>query len=308
MNDLLPRSTIKEFTAVHTDKWLRAAAIEWMIIGATIWVSAAVGGWLICIPAVLIIGSRQHALGVLAHEGSHYLVAKNRGVNDLLSDLLGAYPIGFTTVGFRTTHFRHHAFLETAKDPSRVTVELFPADWTFPMSRRRVAKVLLRDITGLSQASSSVLLKYLWEIPGGRGRHLVQLLAFHATFIGLALWSGNLRIYLVLWMLPLFTVAIAFYRMRAVAEHSGLDHHAIRYLDESADPLSATRTTIPKCRLSKFIFAPYNISYHIEHHLYPSVPVFELPRLHSILRENPEFEQRAHVTAGHGRLLEELTV
>lgn len=284
-----------------------AAAIEWAIILGTMTVCAVVGGWLICVPAVLIIGNRQHALGVLAHEGAHYLVSRNRKVNDLLSDLLAAYPISFTTIGFRTTHFRHHAYLETAKDPSRVTVDLFPEDWTFPMSKRHVGKVVLRDLTGLNQASSSVLLKYLWEIPGGRGRHLVQLLAFHAAAVGVTLWLGILWMYLALWVLPLFTVAIAFYRIRAVAEHSGLDEHELRYVDESADALSATRTTIPNGPLSKFLFAPYNISYHIEHHLYPMVPVFELPRLHSVLLENPEFEQRAHLTLGHGGLLEELT-
>lgn len=305
--NLLPRGALREFTAVHTSKWLAAAAIEWTIILGTMTVCAVVGGWLICIPAVLIIGSRQHALGVLAHEGAHHLVSRNKKVNDGLSDLLAAYPIGFTTVGFRTTHLRHHAFLETEKDPSRVTIDLWPEDWTFPMSKRHVAKVMLRDLSGLSQAASSVLLKYLWEIPGGRGRHLAQLLAFHAVAIGATLTFGIFWMYLALWVLPLFTVAIAFYRIRAVAEHSGLDTHQIRYLDDSADPLSATRTTIPQSALSKFVFAPYNISYHIEHHLYPAVPVFDLPRLHSVLLENPEYEKRAHLTKGHSGLLEELT-
>lgn len=304
---LLPRTSLTDLTQVRTGKWLAAAAVEWTIIIVTMWICHVVAEWWIYLPAILLIGSRQHALGVLAHEGAHHLVSPIRMVNEVLSDLFASYPLGFTTVGFRTTHFRHHAFLETAKDPSRITIDLFPQDWAFPMRKRRVATVIARDLSGLSQASSSKLLKYLWEIPGGRGRHLAQLLAYHAVVIAVLARFQLLELYVVLWVLPLFTAAIAFYRMRAVAEHSGLDSHQIRYLDESADPLSATRTTIHRNRLVQFLLSPYNVSYHIEHHLHPSVPVFELPRLHDHLRQSPEFEERAHLTPGYGGLLRELT-
>ena len=304
---LLPRASLTRFTRVRTGRWLGAAVVEWTIIVATLWICHAVGAWWVYPPAILLIGSRQHALGVLAHEGAHHLVSERRRVNDVLSDLLASYPLGFTTVGFRTTHFQHHAYLETAKDPSRITIDLFPQDWTFPMTRRRVAKVIARDLSGLSQASSSKLLKYLWEIPGGRGRHLAQLIAFHVVVVAVLVRLQLIELYLVLWLVPLFTSAIALYRMRAAAEHSGLDSHQIRYMDESADPLSATRTTIHRNRIMKFLLSPYNVSYHIEHHMYPSVPVFELPRLHDQLRQSPDFEARAHVTPGYAGLLRELT-
>lgn len=304
---LLERSELKQFTKIRTWRWLVAVACEWAVIIATIWAVTVIGGWLIIVPAVIVIGSRQHALGALAHDGSHHLVARNHKVNDVLSDLLAAYPNGFTTAGFRTTHLRHHAFLETEKDPSRVTVDLFPRDWIFPMPKRRVATIIARDFTGLSQASSSLLLKYLWEIPGGRGRHLAQLIAYHVVAIALFVSFDGLWIYGVLWVLPLFTAAIGFYRIRAVAEHSGLDAHLVRYLDDSADPLSATRTTVHRNPLTRFFLSPHNISYHIEHHLYPSVPVFDLKRLHARLFDVPEYTNGAHITEGHGALFRELT-
>ena len=42
--------------------------------------------------------------------------------------------------------------------------------------------------------------------------------------IAITWYFGVLWMYFVLWLIPLFTVAIAFYRIRAVAEHSGLEY------------------------------------------------------------------------------------
>jgi len=58
----------------------------------------------------------------------------------------------------------------------------------------------------------------------------------------------------------------------------------------------------------RFLLAPYNMSFHIEHHLYPSVPVFRLRDLHDTLMRNPDYRMRARVTRSYRRLFnEELT-
>jgi fatty acid desaturase len=49
------------------------------------------------------------------------------------------------------------------------------------------------------------------------------------------------------------------------------------------------------------------MAYHVEHHLYPSVPVFRLKKLHNLLRErNPNYDAQVHVADGF-QLVEELT-
>jgi fatty acid desaturase len=55
-----------------------------------------------------------------------------------------------------------------------------------------------------------------------------------------------------------------------------------------------------------FIFAPYHISYHIEHHLYPYVPVFRLHQVHKYLEQNPIYKAKAHITRGYLQLFREL--
>ena len=49
----------------------------------------------------------------------------------------------------------------------------------------------------------------------------------------------------------------------------------------------------------KFLLAPHNVHYHVDHHLYPSVPYYYLPGLHAQLLAQPEYMARAHITDGY---------
>jgi hypothetical protein len=56
-------------------------------------------------------------------------------------------------------------------------------------------------------------------------------------------------------------------RIRSIAEHYSVKNDHV---------LNRTRTTLPSL-FEKMFIAPKNINYHLEHHLYPSVPFFRLP-------------------------------
>ena len=59
--------------------------------------------------------------------------------------------------------------------------------------------------------------------------------------------------------------------------------------------------------VERFLFAPHHVSYHLEHHLYPGVPFYHLPRLHRLLMHNEQFASQAHITQGFWRgLMREL--
>ena len=304
--DLIGRQRLREFAGPHLRPWLGAVILEWSLIGLTMWACNRWPYWWCWVAGFFVIGIRQHALGVLAHDGSHHLVTRSIFWNDLLSNFFTAYPMTFTVEGFRTTHLKHHWYLETPDDPSKITIDHHPKEWTFPMSKWKFGAMLLRDVCGLSQKSSVSLLKYLWDIPGGRRKHLIRLAILHCFFIGLCAFTGYIWTYVLLWMAPLFTVAVACYRLRSIAEHSGIGLQEGRYARTSIDSLLATRTTRGG-PVSQFIFSPYNISYHIEHHLYPSVPVFRLRSLHEQIRHEPMYASSAHLTRGYRGLLKELT-
>jgi fatty acid desaturase len=62
--------------------------------------------------------------------------------------------------------------------------------------------------------------------------------------------------------------------------------------------LSSTRSVMPYFWERAF-FAPHNVNYHLEHHLYPGVPFYNLPELHKALMQNPTYVARAHNTRGY---------
>jgi len=304
--ELIDRQDVKRLSGPDGRHWFAAIALEWIIIAAAIFACIELKQWWLWVIAFFVIGTRQHALGVLAHEGAHHLVARSLFWNDLISNYLAAYPLTFTVEGFRSTHLKHHWYLETPDDPSKVTIDHHPNEWTFPMSGSKVIGMVIKDLTALSQKSSASLIKYLWDIPGGRTKHIVRLLTLHGLFIGVGIVLGHPFVYVLLWLLPLFTVAVACYRIRSIAEHSAIGPQEGRYARTSVDSLIATRTTLSNPVL-QFIFAPYNISYHVEHHLYSGVSVFRLPEVHKLLERNPTYASTAHVTRGYLQFFKELT-
>jgi fatty acid desaturase len=299
-------ATLRTYAGPNVWRWLAGVATEWLIIAGAMWICTLSSNPLLWIAAIFVIGTRQHALGIMAHEGVHYLVLRSKRWNDLLSNLLCAYPLTYSIEGYRTNHLEHHRWLETPRDPEQAAINSHPADWTFPMSRSRYALLLVRDMVGGSIRQMFELAGYIWTMPGGALRHKIYVALFHAAFIALALLTGHIWTYLLLWLVPLSTVAVMCFRIRTVAEHSAVHPAASRYRLQHPDTLATTRTTVYG-PLAKFFFGPHNMAYHIEHHMFPSVPVFNLKGLHEHLMRNPDYSARAHVSASTGALIAELT-
>ena len=65
-------------------------------------------------------------------------------------------------------------------------------------------------------------------------------------------------------------------RLRAISEHGATT--------DFSSPLTAARTNLCPAWLEWLLF-PHHVNYHIEHHLYASVPHYNLPRLHREMRD-----------------------
>ena len=68
----LPPTTIKELSVLEPAKAIRATAEEWVAIVAAIAVCSFFWHPALYVAAVVVIGSRQHALLILGHNASHY--------------------------------------------------------------------------------------------------------------------------------------------------------------------------------------------------------------------------------------------
>lgn len=98
-----------------------------------------------------------------------------------------------------------------------------------------------------------------------------MMVAGQIAVLGLAVGSGWWLEYLVLWVLPLVTVLQPILRVRAITEHG--------VVTDLSSPLTAARTNIGPAWLVWLLY-PHHVNYHVEHHMYPSIPHYNLAECH----------------------------
>lgn len=276
-------------------------ALEWSMM-----LVAAVLCWRFWHPALYVltvafIGARQHALIVLAHEAAHWRLFRKRAVNDWLGELLLAWPfVFFTMQAYRRNHLPHHRHINTDQDPDWVRKQ--NAEWHFPMKRSQLARLLLLDVLGVGFAKFVIVASRLprkqgAEAPQDRafkiGR-LVFLLTSAVAISMLKLWIP----FLLFWVVPYITWMQLCFHVRSIAEHFAIRGRSGIY--------AQTRTVMPTWFDRVFVL-PKNANYHLEHHLFPSVPFYRLPELHRELMSQPSYRESAHVTRGYFGVLRECT-
>ena len=127
--------------------------------------------------------------------------------------------------------------------------------------------------------------------------HLFRL-SFYLSIIGGFIYLDMGIQLLMYWFIPLATWTQMANRLRRIAEHS-----AVKDL-----PLSLqTRTTLHGI-LSRFLLSPKNIAFHNEHHLYPGVPSYNLPKIHKELNKVELAKDTLHVSKTYTSVYDECTV
>lgn len=239
-----------------------------------------------------VLACKQHALGIVMHDATHFRLFGNRRVNELASNWLCAFPNGMVTSSYRRGHLPHHLFTNKPNDPYwvRLTVD---RNYVFPMPRGAFYRILLGDLFGLHLRAWWPIIRYWtgWAFVFDNREKLltqserVQFIAFWLLAAGAVAASGLWGYFLLLWMLPMFTLALALTRIRIVAEHP---------LDQHETELLRTRH-VDGTWLERFALSPLNINYHVAHHLFPSVPLYNLPKMHAILLADPAFRDEAQL-------------
>lgn len=92
-------------------------------------------------------------------------------------------------------------------------------------------------------------------------------------------------LFLTIWVVAKATVFHAITTFREMNDHYG---------PESGGIFRHTRET-PNLGLMSVLLDPHHNGYHLTHHSFPHVPYYNLPRMHSRLREIPAFNQLAIV-------------
>jgi fatty acid desaturase len=95
-------------------------------------------------------------------------------------------------------------------------------------------------------------------------------------------------IYVLLWLVPLFTSFSFFMILRQLVQHGNGDR----------GKLTNTRTFLV-APLIRFAVFPMGQDYHLPHHLYATIPHYRLKKLHEFLLQYPEYREQATVVEGY---------
>ncbi|WP_140986357.1 fatty acid desaturase family protein [Asticcacaulis tiandongensis] len=267
INGLLKPADLKRLSRRIPVTWLKDAALDWGVIALTFgllgWAQSL---WLI-LPAILVIGNRQHALALLGHDGTHFTITYNKRLNDLLNDLLAWMPLGLTGDGYRNLHILHHRDLGTMHDPEIVYKGLRADQWDLPAKLKDVLTLAARDLIGGGVIDYKIIFDYSRPT---RNRTYAALALWHLTFNAVLLTFGLWWVS-VIWYVSLLTSFIMFFRLRMWIEHQGTDTTQRLHLNGWQGPL----------------LAPHLSWHHWEHHFWPSIPYARLPHLRALIPSVP---------------------
>lgn len=280
----VPAAELKRLSTPSDWAGARQTLAHMALLGLGGWLVLATRGTWWVAPALLLQAIFVNALFAAMHESVHYGSFQSRWAADLLAFFSGAAILN--NAGFyRAYHMAHHRYTQDPlRDPELVTSGT-PRTWgnyllrvsAIPFFSLRFRDIVLfpfgfrGDVTYIEEKA--------WPEVRRWGRWLLALyvvlllgsIALHTTVL---LW---------LWIFPLL-IGAPLLRLYLVCEHT--------LCPNSDDGFANTRTTL--CHpLLRFLM--WNLPYHAEHHLLPSIAFHNLPEAHQHLKPHLKFIAKSYV-------------
>jgi len=202
-------------------------------------------------------------LSIALHEASHRLLFRNRRLNEF-AGLLCGLPVLISLSAFRVNHRLHHARRGSGAATTEETLD-------FALFRNLPVYCLGTLIKSFGFVTALPLIAMI-EAPGRVRWRMCGEYGLIIGAVGLAVGTLPPQVLWHVWGLPLLITALLS-QVRAVAEHG---------LTEKGNVFTASRT-VRSGRVLEFLMC--NINYHLEHHLFPTIPWYNLPRAHAALQQ-----------------------
>ncbi|MSP03043.1 MAG: fatty acid desaturase [Acetobacteraceae bacterium] len=258
--------------------WARLGVHGLCLAVAGWWVASA-SGWMM-LPAVFVLGLVQAALFAPAHETMHQTAFASRRANQIVGWLTSA-PSLLNAQFYTAFHLAHHRHTQIpGLDPEMLTPPPeTPARYAsrvlgFPFWRLRLHVVF--------DCWRGDLSAYPYIAPAAAPAIVRSVRAMSLVMVGGAIGSALLFGWTTPFLFWIGPQLLGQPPLRAylLAEHTGCTH--------DGDGLTNTRTTLtnPLVRLLM-----WNMPFHAEHHLYPSIPFHRLPEAHAAIRGRLGFLQ-----------------
>lgn len=226
-------------------------------------------------PSLLVEWASYVALGYLwmsivtfMHEALHNTLFVRKWLNWVFG-VLAMTPLLVCYVAFKEDHLEHHRYNRSPRDPD-----------AFTMGERGLGDFLLFYAYAAIGALLSFLhFNLLYPIQKFNRKNwtiwaveIVLRVAFVWVLVSWAVANDVLAKTLQVWLIPIAFFSV-FNSARFIAEHYGTPW--------DAGQLAGTRTIVSN-PVHSYLWN--NINWHIGHHLYPSVPWYNLVELHELLK------------------------
>ena len=218
--------------------------------------------WPLRLPASLPPDRAQRVF-LLSHDGHHRLLFRNARVNHAANVLL-CMPLLHSPSAYRVLHELHHRFLGGPGDPD--DFHNYTSD-----ARLRWALHWVRLTIGTLVYMPLIPVVAIRRAGAGRSPAIAIEYAVDDRDLVAAFTFLPMQVLLQVWLIPGVLVGYIS-AVRAVAQHA---------LTPGDDPLLASRSVASNAVVSFFLL---NENYHLEHHLFPEIPSYNLPRLRLLLQ------------------------
>lgn len=299
---MLDQKKLPGLTKKTASAWAILVVIDLLIIGMAALVSELYFSAPLYIIVVMVIAARQVGIGTIAlHDGAHGFLAKDQKINHLVgSIMLGALTVpilGIDSKGYRKDgHFKHHRYLLTEQDPeNNFVVEAHnKSKW---VTRRDFLLLILFTFSGVAYALTLlrevIFSKWIYKCGA--------ILVLAGCILALIFDIYLLKLFLFYWIIPLATWGLFINYIRGLAEHYPINIHGDTF------PLPQhlrTRDVVPSI-FDKIFVTTRNVNLHLSHHLFPSVPFYNLGKLHQEISASDQYKKFCHQTNGYHRFLYE---
>jgi len=217
---------------------------------------------LLTLIGILFMGVALNSLAIFIHEGLHGLLASRWRLNHLLSFLVGL-PTMVSATAYYTTHLNHHYELGrkldygTYRQHTRKPFFVWVA-YLLQLTLGSFIYISLIPFLGFSSASTKSRLFIIAE-------YIVIITVFTLFFVYVPT-----NLVLLYWFYPMLI-------MNVLTNIRGIASHALG----NQENIYLSSRTVESSKLVSLLFL--NENYHLEHHIFPRTPSYNLPAMHALI-------------------------
>lgn len=275
----VPRALMKELMARNNGRATRDTLL-WLALlaGSGVLAHLAWGTWW-AVPAFAVYGTLYgSASDSRWHECGHRTAFKTRWPNDLVY-VIASFMVVREPVSWRWSHTRHHDDTIIVGRDKEIAAKRGTPVWTYLIefvgwfSVTSELRKLGRNVIGRLDKNDKDFVPEAEQRKAIRsGRIMLAVLLVPVVVAAVArsaeplLFVGVLPSMYGRWLLLVF----------GLTQHAGLAEDVLDHRLNSR--------TVRMNVVSRFLYS--NMNFHIEHHMYPTVPYHQLPRLHDAIKHD----------------------